>query len=195
MNKGETTRTIILDQALELASELGLEGLTIGVLAERVGMSKSGLYAHFRSKEELQLRVLDAAGDLFGETVVRPALKKPRGLPRLEALFEGWIRWTGRTLKGGCPFIAACTEFDDREGPVRDRLVADIRRISRIVGRATRIAMEEGHVRDDLDVEQFVFEFWGVMLAHHHAQRLLRRRGDVARARRAFGKLIQEAQA
>ena len=119
MSKGDDTRRAILAEALDLTSEVGLEGLTIGVLAKLVGMSKSGLYAHFASKEELQVAVLEAAAGLFREQVFEPAKRQPRGLPRIQALFDRWLDWSATVLSGGCPFIAASTEFDDRPGPGR----------------------------------------------------------------------------
>src|SRR5690349_10613587 len=125
VRKGERTRDAILDGALRLASELGLEGLSIGRLAEELDLSKSGLFAHFGSKEDLQIRTLERAAARFGEVVVRPALEAPAGEPRVRALFERWLEWPRRVRQpGGCIFVAAAAELDDRPGPARDRLVA-----------------------------------------------------------------------
>src|SRR5215813_2998658 len=124
MNKGEQTRAAILDAALAQASEAGFESLTIGALAERAGLSKSGLYAHFGSREELQVAAIEAAAARYAQVVFLPALKAKRGLPRLRALFESWLGWTARSgLAHGCPMQAAAIEFDDRPGPVRDAVV------------------------------------------------------------------------
>lgn len=193
MSKGEDTRGAILRQALDLSSELGLEGLTVGLLAKRVGMSKSGLYAHFGSKEELQCAVLDAAAAHFVDAVVAPALKEPRGLPRVKALFERWVAWGTEGLSGGCPFVAAAVELDDRPGPVRDRLVAHLRDVLGTIARGAQISVEEGHFREDLDVEQFAFGFWGIVLATHHFARLMHDAAAGVKARRGFEELVRGA--
>jgi len=193
MNKKADTRTAILQQALDLSSEIGLEGLSVGSLAKRVGMSKSGLYAHFESKEDLQAQVLDTAAALFVDVVMVRALKKPRGLPRIQALFDLWIEWSSEELSGGCPFISAATEYDDRSGPVRDTLVAHLRDLTGAMARATRISIEEGHFRKDLDVDQFTFEVWGILLSYHHFARLMRDDDARKRASQAFADLIHSA--
>src|SRR6266540_3709004 len=123
MSKGDETRRSILDQALRLASTQGLGQVTIGLLADAAGLSKSGLFAHFKSKEQLQLAVLREASDRFVGAVIAPALREPRGEPRLRALFENWLRWETKAFPGGCPFQAAADELDDQPGPVRDYLV------------------------------------------------------------------------
>src|SRR5258706_6219006 len=124
LRKGERTRSVILDRAAGLASESGLDGLTIGSLAAATGLSKSGLFAHFGSREELQLAVLERTREKFAEVVFRPALAKPRGLERYRAMFERWLDWTeSADLPGGCPLLGAAMEFDDRPGPVRDRVI------------------------------------------------------------------------
>jgi len=169
MSKGERTRAAILDQALAMTSTDGLTGLTIGTLADRLGMSKSGLFAHFGSKELLQAAVLDHAAALFADTVVRPALAQPRGLPRVVTLFENWISWTlDPVLPGGCPIQSACIEFDDRPGPIRDLIAKHQEEMRRVVVGAVRRAVEEGHLRPDIDVEQVAFE--GILLCDGFAQ-------------------------
>ncbi|RMH03995.1 MAG: TetR/AcrR family transcriptional regulator [Planctomycetota bacterium] len=193
MGKGERTREGILRQALDLASLVGLEGITIGSLAQRSGMSKSGLYAHFGSKEELQTAVLEAAGELFRDRVFRPALAEPRGLPRLRALFRNWLDWSAGTLSGGCPFVAAAAEFDDRPGPVRQALIARLAEVTEMIERAVRLAIEEGHLDPRTDPAQFAFEVWGVALAFHRAFRLTGRDEARARARQAFERLLRDA--
>ncbi|MFP3941322.1 MAG: TetR/AcrR family transcriptional regulator [Thermoanaerobaculia bacterium] len=191
MMKGDTTRATILERAFATASRLGLEGLTIGGLAEEVGLSKSGLFAHFRSKEELQLQVLETAVGRFVETVVAPALKEPRGEPRVRALFERWMEWeTAEFQPGGCIFIATANELDDRPGPLRDRLVGYQRDWLDVLATAARIAVEEGHFRPGLDVEQFAYDLYAVILAFHHFSRLLRDPAAEERARSSFDDLL-----
>jgi len=194
MNKGEQTRAAILEAALAQASEAGFESLTIGSLAERAGLSKSGLFAHFGSREQLQVAAIEAAVARFTETVFLPALKAKRGLPRLHALFERWLDWAARTgLSHGCPMQAAAVEFDDKPGPVRDAVVEHFGRLERELGRAVELAIDEGHFRSDLDVGQFVFEMTGIVFAHYHRARLLDGKKAEARARAAFDHLVASA--
>ena len=194
MSKGAQTRAMILDAALVQASEGGFESLTIGSLAERAGLSKSGLFAHFGSRQELQVAAIEAAAARFTETVFIPALKARRGLPRLRALFENWLDWTSRGgLSHGCPMQAAAVEFDDRPGPVRDAVIEHYARLERELGRAVELAVDEGHLRADLDVAQFVFEMIGVIFAYHHGARLFRGDTTELRARAAFGRLLAAA--
>ncbi len=196
MSKGETTRAAILDDALSLASQVGLEGLSIGELAKRSEMSKSGLFAHFSSKENLQVEVLRTAAERFIEMVVVPAIRKPRGEPRVKALLDNWLRWSdGDFSPGGCVFIAASTELDDRPGPARDFLVASQRDIMATMAKAARIAVDEGHFRADLDPEQFAWEMYSIVLAFHHFTRLLRSPHAERRARRAFQALLARSRA
>lgn len=195
MSKGEETRRSILRQALDLSSEVGLEGLTFGALARRVGLSKSGLYAHFTSKEDLQGKVLDTAAERFVDAVLSKVLKQPRGLPRVNALYDFWIRWAIKDFSGGCPFMAAATEFDDRHGQVRDRLVGHLRDVLGTIARAAEIAVEEGHFRADLDVQQFSFDFYANLLALHHHARLGLCDDPRALADRGYSNLIKDAKA
>jgi AcrR family transcriptional regulator len=147
-SKGEQTREAILAHALGLATRIGFEGLTIGRLADDLRMSKSGLFAHFRSKEALQLEILRLAGARMVESVVKPALAAPRGEPRVRALFERWLAWEqSPSLPGGCPFMAASFELDDRPGPVRDFVVQNLRDWIDTLAGAARIAVQEGHFR------------------------------------------------
>jgi AcrR family transcriptional regulator len=194
MSKGEHTRMAILDVALAQASEAGFESLTIGSLAERAGLSKSGLFAHFGSREELQVAAIEAAAARFTETVFVPALKARRGLPRLRALFDNWLDWTARSgLTHGCPMQAAALEYDDRPGPVRDAIVEHFARLERELGRAVELAIGQGHMRADLDVKQFVFDMLGVIFAYYHSTRLLKVDEAGPRARAAFERLIAAA--
>ncbi|HEX4927298.1 MAG TPA: TetR/AcrR family transcriptional regulator [Burkholderiales bacterium] len=189
--KGEQTRTAILDEALKVASRLGLEGLTIGSLAEVTGMSKSGLFAHFGSREGLQLAVLEHAAQRYGETVLGPALKIERGLPRLRAMFERWLDWAiASGLPGGCIMIAAAAEYDDRPGPIRDAVIANQHRGMALTQKAVRLAVEEGHLRPDTDPEQISFELLGIVLAAHNHRRLLGDKEARSRALVAFEQLV-----
>jgi AcrR family transcriptional regulator len=189
--KGEQTRAAILDQALQIASRLGLEGLTIGSLADATGMSKSGLFAHFGSREDLQLAVLEHAAQLYGNKVFLPVLKIERGLPRLRGLFEAWLDWTlASGLPGGCIMISAAAEYDDRPGPIRDAVIANQRRGAAITEKAVRLAVEEGHLKPDTDPEQIAFEMLGIVLASHNHRRLLGDREARQRALTAFDELI-----
>lgn len=194
MGKGETTRAAILERGARLASQLGLGGLTIGRLARDLGLSKSGLFAHFQSKESLQIQVLEAAAGRFVETVVRPALASPRGEPRLRALFGRWLRWSkSGALPGGCLFVAAAVELDDRPGPVRDRLVALQRDWLQVIATVAGTGISERQFRGDLDPEQLAHEIYGVMLGYHHASRLLREPRAEVRAHAAFESLLLRA--
>ena len=194
MTKGTETRDRILDTAFRLAARQGLDGLSLAALAGKLGLSKSGLFAHFDSKEELQLEMLRVASERFVDKVMRPAFKQPRGLPRVKALFENWRRWaTDPSLPGGCVFVAASAELDDRDGPVRAYVVSQQRGLLQTIARAAALSVEVGHFRRDLDVEQFAFEFLAIYLAFHHAQRLLRDPRAEQRARRAYMRLVDDA--
>jgi AcrR family transcriptional regulator len=195
-SKGEQTREAILTKALGLATRIGFEGLTIGRLADDLGMSKSGLFAHFRSKEALQLEILRMAGERMVDTVVKPALVVKRGEPRVRALFDGWLAWEqSPSLPGGCPFMAASFELDDRPGPVRDFVVQNLRDWLDTLAGAARIAVQEGHFRADLDCEQFAHECQGIGLAFVHASRLMRDPKARARAQTAFESLLDASRA
>lgn len=190
MGKGDDTRSAVLDEAVELASLVGLGGLTIGTLAAATTLSKSGLYAHFESKEALQVEVLRHARERFIDLVMRPTLGTARGEPRLRAFFEHWLRWQAEVLPGGCIFVDAASEFDDQEGPVRDELVRAERDKLDSVVLMVGAAVGEEHFRSDVDAAQFAYELEGIMLAHHHARRLLRDAGADHHARRAFERLV-----
>lgn len=191
MGKGESTRDGIVAHAAGLASRVGLEGLTIGRLAEDLDLSKSGLFAHFRSKETLQEQVLTHAADRFTEVVIRPTLAAPRGEPRLRALFDRWRRWPRESgMAGGCIFIQASVELDDRPGPVRDLLVRQQREWMGTIAAVARTGIEEGHFSAAADPEQVAQEIHGILLAWHHASRLLRDGKAEARARAAFEALL-----
>ncbi|HSU81921.1 MAG TPA: TetR/AcrR family transcriptional regulator [Thermoanaerobaculia bacterium] len=191
MSKGEQTRQEIVERALALAGEVGLEGLSLGVLAAGMSLSKSGLFAHFRSKEALQLEVLQRAIDHFIEDVIAPALREPRGEPRLRRLFDRHLDWIhGNGRRGSCFFMALTHEYDDRPGPVRDLLVRSQRDWYDTVGRAARAAVDESHLRADLDTDQFAYEFVGIGMVFQQSAKLLENPKAEARARAAFEALL-----
>jgi len=189
--KGERTRAAILDAALRIVSKAGLDGLTIGTLADATGMSKSGLFAHFGSREELLLAVLAHGQAEFTEFVFQPAMAKARGLPRLKAMFTNWLDWTeSAELPGGCPMIGGASEFDDKPGPVRDMLAGGQRTWIETLKRTVRQAIEEGQMPEDTDPEQIAFEMFGIALVVHHHRRLLGYPKARARALAALDKLL-----
>ena len=190
LHKGQQTRATILDAALTLASHMGLEGLSIGALAEVTGMSKSGVFAHFGSREELQISVIREYHTRFEQEVFYPALRVQRGLPRLRAMFGNWMKRTSAELDSGCIYISGAVEFDDRPGPVRDALVGMVRSWHEALQRAIGLAIEDGQLAPDTDVQQMLFEIHGLILALHHDARLMRIPGATERARRAFERLI-----
>jgi AcrR family transcriptional regulator len=190
--KGERTRAAILDEALRLVSKAGLDGLTIGTLAGATGMSKSGLFAHFGSREELLLAVLAHGQAQFSEVVFQPAMAKPRGLPRLRAMFVNWLDWTeSADLPGGCPMIGGASEFDDKPGAVRDTLASGQRNWVETLKRAARQAIAEGQLAKDTDPEQIAFEMFGIALVVHHHRRLLGYRKARERAAAALESLFK----
>jgi AcrR family transcriptional regulator len=193
--KGEATRVRIIQRALELAGHVGLEALSIGDLAQELGLSKSGLFAHFRSKERLLLDVLEVAAEHFTARIFRPAVKQPRGEARLVALFENWVKQIhSRELPGGgCVFMAGAFEWDDRQGPVRERVVGHFKELHQTLARAARISIDEEQFRADLDVDQFAHELHAVLLKYHLEARLLRNRKALLYARRAFERLLADA--
>jgi AcrR family transcriptional regulator len=194
MRKGERTREAIVDQALDLATVKGLEALSIGALAAETGMSKSGLFAHFGSKEALQLAVLEAASARFSEQVIKPSRAETRGLRRLIALVERWMDWANsEQLSGGCPFVAAQVEWDDREGPVRDYLVWAQRSWLGVLAAAAEKAVAQGDLRADLDARAFAHDVYAIALGYHNAQRLLRDPNAESYARDAFRRLLKDA--
>jgi AcrR family transcriptional regulator len=193
VSKGEATRGAILDEASRLASRIGLGGLTIGSLATQTGMSKSGLFAHFGSKESLQLHVLEHSSERFVDEVIRPALTAPRGEPRVRDLFERWLAWDSG--EGGCPIAAASFELDDQPGPARERLVRIQRDWTDTLATVFGTGIGEGHFRPDADPHQFAQDALGVMLAFHLASRLLDDAAAASRARRALDALLAAAAA
>ena len=190
--KGERTRAAILDEALKIVSKSGLEGLTIGTLAEATGLSKSGLFAHFGSREELLLAVLAHGQQEFTQVVFKPAMDHPRGTPRLRAMFVNWLDWTeSAELPGGCPMIGGAAEFDDKPGPVRDMLAAGQRTWIETLKRGVRQAIDQGQLAADTDPEQIAFEMFGIALVVHHHRRLLGYSKARARALAALESLFE----
>ena len=182
-SKGAATREAIIDRAYEIARFSGVEGLSIGPLAGAVGMSKSGVFAHFGSREDLQLAVIESAATRFGEAVFLPALSQPRGLPRLRALMHHWFEWV-RGNSGGCVLLGSVTEYDDRPGPLRDQVLRNEQRWRDLLRRAIQLAIECGHLRAG-DTDQYAFELYALPLAVHHEAGLFgyeqaRRHGDAA---------------
>jgi AcrR family transcriptional regulator len=189
-HKGQQTRAAILEAALGLASHMGLEGLSIGALAEVTQMSKSGVFAHFGSREELQISVIREYHARFEEAVFFPAILEPRGLSRLRALFELWVRQVSVELDSGCIYISGAVEFDDRPGPVRDALASMVRAWHAALERAIGMAVETGELRTDTDPTQMLFEVHGLILALHHDARFLRIPGALDRARAGFERTL-----
>ncbi|GAB3387535.1 TetR/AcrR family transcriptional regulator [Massilia agri] len=191
MRKGELTRAAILDVALELSSRDGLEGLTIGLLADRMNMSKSGVFAHFGSREDLQLEVVKLYHHRFEQEVFFPSVREPRGLPRLQSMFDRWLGRVSVEIASGCIYISGAVEYDDRPGPIREELVKMVQAWQGALQRSARQAIEVGHLRADTDADQLVYEMYGLILALHHDARFLRMPGSVDRARRGFERLIE----
>lgn len=191
MNRGHDTKLTILQTALEMASLLGLEAVTIGELAKATGMSKSGLFAHFQSKENLQTAILKFAGQRFAAEVVSPALKEKRGIPRIRALIENWVGWTS-DYKGGCLFVSASTEFSDRPGSVRDLLLKQQQDWIESLKRIGESAIAAGDFRPEVDCEQFAFEFYSLMLGFHLYSILLHSEQSRERQLAALERLLEQ---
>ncbi len=191
LHKGQQTRAVILDGALSLASHMGLEGLSVGTLAEVTRMSKAGFFAHFGSREELQIAVVREYYRRFEAEVFAPAMRKPRGLPRVRALFENWMRHTSAELDSGCIFISGAVEFDDRPGAVHDALAEAVDAWIGAMTRAVAQACEEGHLAAGADPRQISFEIHALILALHYEARFMRRPGSQARARQGFVNILQ----
>jgi AcrR family transcriptional regulator len=190
MHKGQQTKLAIIDAALGLASQIGLEGLSIGVLAEVTQMSKSGVFAHFGSREELQISVIREYFHRFEQEVFYPALSEPRGLPRLQALFANWMKRVAVEIQSGCIFISGAVEFDDRPGPVRDALASSVQTWLEAVHRAVVQAKEEGHLSAEADERQIAFEIHSLILGLHYEARFLKTPGSSERAHTGFAHIL-----
>ena len=196
MAKGEKTKGKILEKAAGLASICGLEDMSIGKLAKATGLSKSGLFAHFSSKEKLQTQVVQWVAQMFTEQVMLPAFKEPRGVPRIRAIFENWKHWIdGDSLPGGCVMIASSTEFDDKPGAIRDEIVTMMNELLQSLTRTAQIAIEEGHFKSDADPRQFAFEFESLLHGYHLLQRLLKDPDARERSDLALQRLLEAYQA
>ena len=188
-SKGAATRDSIIDRAYQIVRKEGFEGLSIGTIADSVGMSKSGVFAHFGSREDLQLAVLDAAAQRFTEHVFLQALRERRGLPRLEAIGRRWMKWL-RSEQGGCPMVSAAIEYDDRPGVIRERVIFYQTRLRKELARAIDMAVESGELSKDTDSAQLAFEIFGVELVVHHDSRLFGFDEAIERGERALERLI-----
>jgi AcrR family transcriptional regulator len=191
MQKGQQTKAAIVEAALGLATQIGVEGLSIGALAEVTQMSKSGVFAHFGSREELQISVIREYHVRFEDEVFYPAMAAARGLPRLQALFANWMKRTSVELASGCIYISGAVEFDDRPGPVRDALASSVATWHAAMKRAITGAKDEGHLRAEVDEEQMLFEIHGLILALHYEARFLRSPGAIARANAGFENILR----
>ena len=189
--KGQQTKAAIVDAALGLATQIGLEGLSIGTIAEVMQMSKSGVFAHFGSREELQISVVREYHARFEEEVFFPAMQQQRGIPRLRTMFNNWMQRTSIEIDSGCIYISGAVEFDDRSGPVRDALAGSVRTWLAAMDRAVVQAKEAGHLHADADEHQVVFEIHGLILALHYEARFLKSPGSVARAHRGFDHVLE----
>jgi AcrR family transcriptional regulator len=194
-SKGEQTRHAIISHALGIVSDVGYEGLSIGVLAHEAKLSKSGLFAHFKSKEALQLGVVQEVVSRFTQRVVQPALTSPRGEPRLRVLFEKKLEWIrGEADARGCLLQKAALEYHSRIGhPVRERIVHALQDWRDLVTRCAQTAIDEGHFRADLDPQQFGYEFDGITMMYQQTQGLLRERGAGERAQTALDSLLDRS--
>ena len=193
MRKGADTKEMILEIGLDMASQVGLEAVSIGELAKAAGMSKSGLFAHFQSKENLQSEILKFAGQRFSEGVVLPSLRAEAGIPRVQALVDNWIRWTAK-MTGGCIFVQASNDFKDRPGKVRDFLLLQQQAWIDSLRRIARSAIRVGHFREDMDCDQFAFELYSLLLGFHLYFKLLNNGDTKAREQSALDALIKRYQ-
>ena len=190
LQKGQQTKLAIIEAALGLSTQIGLEGLSIGVLAEVTQMSKSGVFAHFGSREELQISVIREYFQRFEQEVFYPALHEPRGLPRVKALFSNWMKRVAVEIQSGCIFISGAVEFDDRPGPVRDALANSVQTWLHALDRAVMLARDCGHLKPDTDAHQMAFEIHGLILALHYEARFLKNPGSIERANQGFTNIL-----
>ena len=194
LSKGEETRAVFLEAAVQHAGVHGFDALTIGLLAEQTGLSKSGLFAHFGSKEELQIATLDEAVRLYNEVAFIPALKAPRGLRRLRVVFDNWLQWIERSGLKACPMLAANTEFDDRPGPMRDAVVQHMQRLNHEIMRGVQMAIDTGEFATNADPEQFAFELFGIISSCYRSRNLFDDPKAKLRARKAFDRLTSSCE-
>lgn len=190
MRKGEDTKQVILETGIDLASQLGLECVSIGSLAKAAHMSKSGLFAHFQSKENFQIEILNHAAQNFSDRVVIPALKTKAGIPRIKALVANWIKW-GSKISGGCIFVNASTDFSDRPGKVRDTLLRQQEDWIDCLCRIAKSAIRVGDFKNDIDCEQFAFELYSLLLGFHLYHKLLNKPDIKIRQEIALNRLLE----
>ncbi len=190
LHKGQQTKATIVEAALGLATHIGLEGLSIGALAEVTGMSKSGVFAHFGSREELQMSVIHEYHQRFEQEVFYPALEAGRGVARLRAMFANWMQRSSVEIDSGCIYISGAVEFDERTGPVRDALARSVMTWHSALKRSIGHARELGELRADVDPDQMLFEIHGLILALHYEARFLKNPGSIARALRGFEHIV-----
>jgi len=184
--RGDRTRQAILEVAVHVASAEGLEGLTIGRLASELSMSKSGLFAHFGSKEELQLATVEAARDIFIREVIRPSFEAGKGLSRLWKLCDVWLAYVrGEVFRGGCFFAAAAAEFDGRPGPVRDRVAGIMKEWLALLRGSIKAARDAGQLKAETDPAQLAFELNALEMGANWAFQLYGDRQAFSRARAA----------
>jgi AcrR family transcriptional regulator len=188
LQKGQQTKAAIVDAALGLATHIGLEGLSIGALADVTGMSKSGVFAHFGSREELQISVVREYHARFEQEVFYPAMSAPRGVARLRAMFANWMQRTSIEIDSGCIYISGAVEFDDRAGPVRDALAGSVLTWHAAMKRAIQQCKECGEIQPDVNEDQMLFEIHGLIL--HYEARFLRTPGSIDRANAGFDNIL-----
>ena len=194
MAKGQQTKTNIIDTALHIATHHGLESLSIGGLAEATSMSKSGVFAHFGSREDLQMEVLKLYHYRFEQEVFFPSMKEPRGIQRLQSMFARWVKRVSVEIASGCIYISGAVEYDDRPGPIRDSLVAMVRAWQGALLRCVEQSIATGDLKADTDAQQLVYEMYGLILALHHDARFLRVPGSIERAQAGFVRLLASYQ-
>lgn len=190
LQKGQQTKSAIVDAALGLATQIGIEGLSIGAISEVMQMSKSGVFAHFGSREELQISVIREYHHRFELEVFYPAMQETKGLPRLKALFSNWMKRTSAEIDSGCLYISGAAEFDDRPGPVSDALASSVKTWLSALHRCVVQAREAGHLSELTDAAQMSFELHGLVLALHYEARFLKTDKSLDRAKRGFEHIL-----
>lgn len=193
--KGLATKSTILQAALEIASKSGLEGITIGHLADSVGMSKSGVFAHFGSREELQIEVIRKYYQYFADSVFAPALTKPKGLPRLRQMIDAWLKISVGENTSSCFFIAGAAEFDDRPGIVRDELVRSVQDWRSALLRAIKESIAAGHLKKNVAPQELLFHLYSIVLGAHHDSRFLQNPKSLALANKLIKNIFLSHQA
>ena len=189
LNKGELSRQAILRTAHEQARKVGLEGLTIGSLADVLQRSKSGVFAHFGSREDLQLAVIEEGARQFIDEVFVPALKEKRGLPRLRALFRGWLKRMADIQSGGCIFVEGAAEFGNVEGPVKEKIAQLQLQWRKELTRAIALTVQTSP-KSKADPEQLAFEMFSLVLGVHHDARMFGAKDAMRRGEAAFDRLV-----